>query len=72
MTKKTKRRIRRAMTQAVNGAYAGAFLTLAIATMIFATGENHLATNLLQGALSIFALAGVVDMATDGILKYII
>ncbi len=71
MRKSTKRKIRRAMTQAVIGAFAGAFLALAIATAAFAHGENHLATSLLQIAMSVFALAAVTDVATDGILKYI-
>lgn len=71
MKKSTKRKIRRVMTQAVGGAFAGAFLALAIAAVTFATGENHLATSLLQAAMCIFALAAVTDMATDGILKYI-
>lgn len=72
MTKRTKRRIRKTVSQAVIGAFAGAFLVLAVATATFAVGENHLATNLLQGALSIFAMAAVVDVATDGILNHII
>ncbi len=72
MTKRTKRRIRKTVSQAVAGAFAGAFLVLAVATATFAAGENHLATNLLQGALSIFAAAAVVDVATDGILNHII
>ena len=72
MTKRTKRRVRRVVSQAVTGAFAGAFLVLAVATATFAAGENHLATSLLQGALSIFGMAAVVDVATDSILKYII
>ncbi len=66
-----RRTIRHIVSQAVGGGLAGALLMLAVAATFTVVGENKLATELLQSALGIAALSGVVDIATDVFIKFI-